>query len=545
MNIIKKCLPLLVILALASAVRIYHIDEPWLGGNHAFLGAHYSVMARNYVRFGYLETSFAPIVNLGPTLPEQFQYSLVHPPLLPLAISFSFRIFGIHEWSATLVPVLFSLSTLLLLYLMSRRLWGENVALLAAFFLALIPIDAYYARVVITDVPALFFALLTLFFYLLWLEQQKELHYFAIFISYFLGLSSDWPAYYIGPLIVAHYLLFEYKRIRNKSLALLLPLEATLTLILQLAYIAHLSGSIEWFIENALWRANPGGEWSFTATEWLTKLFLRIQLLFTPILPVFALAWGVSFVRDIKRSWLAQQSTSQQSLVLLLLIYGFSHALIFRQDSWIHEFLIFYLGPFFSISAALGAQFIGNRLLRSYHRRIWGTILVVVLFALMAFPLLERAHRGGEGDPKLIEAMHTLKNQLNPGDKLMASSRLGWALEFYLDRPYEVATSLEEFRCLNRQQAPFKSYLFLKEGQVLRTMHGMPTPSVGRDLKEYLLEHYPVQVLSDVFVIFDLTKDMTQDVPPEVERILEPCCDACKSLRFLTTASEWGYNRGQ
>lgn len=504
------------VVILAVAIRVYGINAPWLGGHHAWNGALFSQIARNYERFDLVDTKLAPVINLGPNHPERFKYSLYHPFLLPILVSVSFKIFGVHEWSATLVPILFSLGTLIVIFLIARRLWGESVALLATFFLAMIPMDAYYGRVVVHEVPALFFAMLTLLFYLSWIEQQKKRYYVGIFVSYVLGMLSGWPAYYIGPLIALHYLIFEHRRIRRLSFFFMLPLTALITFALQIAYIAYLKGSVLWLFQHALWRASPSGEWAFTAQQWLARLYARIQLLFTPVLFVLALVWGGSALLDAKR-----KEVERHSIVFLLLLYGLAHAIVFRQDSWIHEYLIFYLSPFFAISAAVAVHFLNERVLRS---KLFLTIpfglAIIGLVLTQAYPRLDRLHHTGDGDHGLIELMLQVQTRLAPSDKFISSMGLAHALNFYVDRPYTVATKLHDFLTHVHGDSGYKIYLFAREGKRLRTLHGLRAPVVDRDLKDYLLTHYNATALSENFVVFDLHTPPGLSIDPKVESIV-------------------------
>ena len=60
-------------------------------------------------------------------------------------------IFGPHEWSAGLVPFLFSLLGIWAIYLLSRRVAGETAGLAAAAFLTFLPVDVYLAGIWLQD----------------------------------------------------------------------------------------------------------------------------------------------------------------------------------------------------------------------------------------------------------------------------------------------------------------------------------------------------------------------------------------------------------
>ncbi|GIX49568.1 MAG: hypothetical protein KatS3mg131_3779 [Candidatus Tectimicrobiota bacterium] len=98
----------------AIVLRMYNIFEPLvtLGSgkvspSSGFNNAVYSIAARNFVRYGYIDFGLGQILNTGRVAPEEFVYYITHPPLSALLTSISIRIFGMTEWSVQLVPAAF------------------------------------------------------------------------------------------------------------------------------------------------------------------------------------------------------------------------------------------------------------------------------------------------------------------------------------------------------------------------------------------------------------------------------------------------------
>jgi 4-amino-4-deoxy-L-arabinose transferase-like glycosyltransferase len=73
------------------------------------------------------------------------------PPLLYWLVMGSYRLFGIHDWSARLVPALAVHATVLLTYLLGRRLLGERAAFFGALLLALAPGFVSVGRLLVLD----------------------------------------------------------------------------------------------------------------------------------------------------------------------------------------------------------------------------------------------------------------------------------------------------------------------------------------------------------------------------------------------------------
>jgi 4-amino-4-deoxy-L-arabinose transferase-like glycosyltransferase len=85
------------------------------------------------------------------------------PPLLYWLVVLSYRLFGVHDWAARLVPALAVHGTILLTYLCGRRLVGERAAWIGSLLLALSPGLAGVGRLLVLDGLLTFWVTLGLF----------------------------------------------------------------------------------------------------------------------------------------------------------------------------------------------------------------------------------------------------------------------------------------------------------------------------------------------------------------------------------------------
>jgi hypothetical protein len=85
------------------------------------------------------------------------------PPLFYWLVIVSYRLFGVHDWSARLVPALAVHGSILLTYLLGRRSLGERAALWGAALLSLAPGFASMGRLLILDGLLAFWVTLSLF----------------------------------------------------------------------------------------------------------------------------------------------------------------------------------------------------------------------------------------------------------------------------------------------------------------------------------------------------------------------------------------------
>ena len=142
---------LAAILLVAALVRVLGVTGPWGEDFRGWGGAFYSMQARTFIEHGYLPTNFIGVRDPGPPPYTKHSMYFKHPPMLAVLLSLVYRITGIHEWAGRLIPIVFSLGCLVLLYDFARRGFGERVALGATAIAAVIPMAGYYGAHV--DVP--------------------------------------------------------------------------------------------------------------------------------------------------------------------------------------------------------------------------------------------------------------------------------------------------------------------------------------------------------------------------------------------------------
>ncbi len=113
--------------------------------------------------------------------------AIIRPPLLPWIWSFLLRI-GVGDFGTILfVEILPSILSVWIVYLIAKELYDKKIALISSFIFAVSWIHIFYSLRVMTDVPALFFALASIYFFLKSYEEVKGKE-FAISIL-FLALS--------------------------------------------------------------------------------------------------------------------------------------------------------------------------------------------------------------------------------------------------------------------------------------------------------------------------------------------------------------------
>ncbi len=137
------------------------------------------------------------------TLFEKYT-ALFKPPLLPYLLSIVFRFTGFNEIVAKLIPPLFGVLTLFVLYVFSIKIFRkESLAFLTVIFLAINPLFIRMSTLILSDIPFLFFTTLSLYFFY---EALNKKNYYFIYSGIFGGLSA--LARYQGFIILIIYAVF-------------------------------------------------------------------------------------------------------------------------------------------------------------------------------------------------------------------------------------------------------------------------------------------------------------------------------------------------
>ncbi len=219
----KKNLPILLILVLASFLRLYQLDSLPISlfGDEIDVGYHaWSIWTtgRDYMD------------NLLPTYIQSL--SEYRAPLLMYLTAPFVGILGPSIFSVRLPVALIGIASVYLLYLVSLKLFSSNkVALLSAFLLAVTPWHIHYSRASFEVVPLVFLILLGIYFYL-----NNKYHWSVFFLV--LTLFTYSTAVIIAPLTLLGLLIFyPFKKHSLTKLSIIIYLLASALFLVSLKNI--------------------------------------------------------------------------------------------------------------------------------------------------------------------------------------------------------------------------------------------------------------------------------------------------------------------
>jgi len=441
-------------LAVGACVLTLRMARPWTGSYDAN-GARYSTAARNYLRYGLVATRGGQVLLAGEFRPEDIHFYAHHPPGISLAIAASFGAFGAHEWSARLVPVVFTLGATALMWVVGRQLGGPLVGCLAALVFVAQPMVAFYGRMPDHEAPAGFFALAIAACYGAWERDARRLWLGLGAAAAFVGVWFAWVVAVVPWLLVGHHWL---TRPRGWGWALVPAAAATVAVASVLGHVALLQGGL-----GELWRAltlrvgsqaADVGAGAFGLGEFLARQGSYLWTGFSAVSACLALAWV---------GGTGSRARADALLVAALAIFGILHVVVFKQGAYVHIYYQFYLALPLALMAALALSELFRR-----RRRRWAVLALGLIAAIgvEAGLKLARLHEATFYTDQL-EMARQMRERTDPADRVLLVG--GEASDFcqlrwYADRNIRVARTRAEGEQLWREGGFTKAFRVVRAG---------------------------------------------------------------------------------
>lgn len=484
-----------LIFAAGIYLRARDLFAPWKGIHNAWGGAMYGNIARNYLKYGYLATHFGPVSNLGIVSPSEFQYYYHHPPLLYWLVSLSFRFFGVSEWSARLVPLVFSVALLLLIYVVGARLFDRKVGLLAAAFAAIMPMETYYgAHVDVYGSVAVAFSLLAFYGYIRWVGERQTADLALCVAGVVLGCMTAWYTYFLIPLILVHYYWFHYWRGRSRDHRLLILPACAVAIfglfMLHRKWLLRDSAEIEGALTEKLIRRLSFGEHPMRLAA---RHLVDVLNLYTQPLALLVAAWVCFFAWDVFR----RRLQASDWLLLILFGYGLLHNAMFPGSIRGHDFI----GICYTPAMALAAAVASLRIVALAGRAVPQPAVAAVAYAcaalIVAFGIYRTQARFAADSPGWFYALKQTGQSIHAsvGERDLVLMPVADAvLNYYVDRQVRApVTTFDEVMTVSRERGA-------------RCFYACPAPQVdsNKDLISQLDAKFP-RIRQDDPIIYTLT----------------------------------------
>jgi len=316
---IRGIILILFILFLAFIVRIYGLtfESIWLDEGQSIYYAS------------------KPLIDI-------FNLDEPNPPLYIIILSFFVRIFGISEFWVRLPSVIFGGLSVLLMYFLAKKIFNERIGLIASLILAFSAYNIYYSQEARMYSLLVFLSLLSMYFFINYLQNDNMNNSIYFLISTILLLYS----HYFSMLIVLVQNIFLIILFRKKYGRLKRWLAVqSLIFIAYLPALINLINNINNYITRFIWVNGIGDikfiNWNFSGGFVLSILF--------PLLLLYSFYYFINNLKVIS-------SRNKQMFILLVfwmfipVIITVVYSLIFK-PVFMMRYIIFCSTPLYILIA--------------------------------------------------------------------------------------------------------------------------------------------------------------------------------------------------
>src|SRR6266550_1148136 len=297
----------------AVAARLVLINQPYID-HWSWRQSDVATIARNFSANGF---PFAyPQIDWAGDAPG---YVGTEFPVLPFLAAICYKFDGIQEWIGRSQAVIFFVVSLPFFFLLVREIFSSTAAIWATLFYSFAPLNVFAGRSFMPDVPSLSLALIGLYFFLRWLDNEKPIFLVGAAIAISLALLIKLPSVVIGaPLLFLVWQKWGWNFLKRHGLWFF----AAITILPSLAWYWHAHQIAErfyphhFFGEGGIRIENFGWYWDImrlTATSSLT-----------PVLAIMAII-GLFVAPRGKYAWLFHWWLAAMVLFVIVVGYGNRH----------------------------------------------------------------------------------------------------------------------------------------------------------------------------------------------------------------------------
>lgn len=134
-----------------------------------------------------------------------------HPPLFFIILGVLLKVFGNEVLVLRSLTVMYSLATLIFVYLIGKEIFNRNTALLASFIFAIYPDAIYWDRIGFANTQLMFFSLISLYFVLRFFHQKRDLWIYLASIAVGLSTITEFQGIMFLISLLLIFLIYERK----------------------------------------------------------------------------------------------------------------------------------------------------------------------------------------------------------------------------------------------------------------------------------------------------------------------------------------------
>ncbi len=311
----------------------------------------YGLIARNHLKYGFVDGGLAQIASPGPVLPphERVYYDN-HPPLVPILSAAGIAALGPSVLAIRLPHLIIELVSIAALAWLAGALFGRAAALWCAVVAAVVPIASRFSFALPDPLGSALVLCVTLasLFYYRYAQTGRWRYFIALAVVTVIGLLTDWPAYVPCFAFVGHAVFYHSKAKRWALLLLLVPVFLVAGILIShgtaIPAEQHLYGGLHFAFSK--WAALE--QVSYSPVQWLRVFASQHVEHFSPLVAL-ALVWALC---RVPRDAVTRANRPGQHL-LLLWLWPAAYTVVFHRTFYEHHH--YYLLYLPAVTVTLGA----------------------------------------------------------------------------------------------------------------------------------------------------------------------------------------------
>ena len=389
----------------AVAVRLILINQPYID-HWSWRESDVAAIARNFSENGFHFAS--PQIDWAGDTPG---YVGTEFPVLPFLAAICYKFTGVCEWIGRSQAVVLFAVSLPFFFLLVREIFGSTAAIWATFFYGFAPLNVFAGRSFMPDVPSLSLALMGLYFFVRWLQNDKWIPFFSAALAISLSILIKVTTIVIAaPLLFLIWQKWRWNFVKRPALWLF----AAITILPAVAWYWHGHQIAEKFYPHHFF--GEGGIWIENFSWYLGIARRAATSSLTPGLSIMAVI-GL-FVAPRSRysglfhCWLA-------AMILFVIVVGYGNR---------HQWYQLPLVPIAAAFAGAACAFIGSKIVSSRTAAVTLSVLLASSFAVLAYLYVRPLYESSAA--QLRDAGLEL-NKITAPDALIVAADTGDPTIFY------------------------------------------------------------------------------------------------------------------
>jgi len=139
--------------------------------------------------------------------------------ITPFLTSILYTFFGIKDWVGRIIPIVFSLMSIIYLYKLIELYYNKKMALFSAFVFTILPLNVFFSRVLMPESGMILFSIASLYYFSRFNRYEKQGDFiFSLIFTTLAFLSKLSNLYLLFPLLVILISKKGLKFITNKKI---------------------------------------------------------------------------------------------------------------------------------------------------------------------------------------------------------------------------------------------------------------------------------------------------------------------------------------